>query len=382
VADAIFKRELTGVEQAVPVAFVSSHGTRGGAERYLSLLLSHLPRAWINNVVALKHGGFVDDLREQGLPVEVIDTGAGPLDIIRGARRLRSSLAASRPAVVHANGLKAALVAELATTGTRMPVMWFKHDVSRDGWLGRLVGRRAAWVIGPSNAVIEPLGATSRNHAEVVPYQLPDPQVDEAAARAAVLAEFPDGAENVVALVARLDPFKGQDDLIAAAPTVLARAPGTRFLLVGGEDPAHVGRTAELRRQVAERGLGSEVRLTGFRSDALELICGSDVLAIPSIAKGGFGKEGFPYVGLEALALGTPVVYYAHGGLPEQIGDCGVLVPPGDRSALADAIVALVQDRERRTALAACGRARFEERFRWSSLAEDIAERYQRIAAL
>jgi glycosyltransferase involved in cell wall biosynthesis len=312
----------------------------------------------------------------------VIDTGPGPTDIVRAARHLRRSFAASRPAVVHANGLKAALVAELATVGMGTPVVWFKHDVSRDRWLGRLVGGRAAWVIGPSAAVIEPLGRSSSHHAEVLPYQLPDPEVDPNAAREAVLAEFPEGAEAVVALVARLDPYKGQDDLIAAAPAVLARAPRTRFLLVGGEDPAHIGRHDELQHEIAVRGLEHAFRLTGFRSDALDLICGADVLAIPSIAKDGFGKEGFPYVGLEALALCTPIVCYAHGGLPEQVDDCGVLVPPGDRAALGDAILGLVQDPERRRALAESGRARFVERYRWSTLADDVAERYRRIAAL
>ena len=58
----------------------------------------------------------------------------------------------------------------------------------------------------------------------------------------------------------------------------------------------------------------------------MELIAGSDVLVIPTVA-----REGFGIVGLEALAVRTPVVCYAHGGLPEQIGECGVLVLPGDR---------------------------------------------------
>lgn len=381
-APGVASRESAAAGQAVPVAFVSSHATRGGAERYLALLLDHLPPEWVRGVVVLKEGPFVEDLRDRGHPAEVIDTGPSALDILRASRRLRAYLAQRAPSVVHANGTKAALVAELATVGTRIPVMWFKHDLARDGWLARLVGRRAAWVVAPSAAVIESLGPASRDHAEVLPYQLPDPRVDARAAREAVLAEFPEGAEAVVALVGRLDPFKGQEELIATAPDILARAPGARFLVVGGEDPAHPGRHAELHRQVVERGLEGKVRFTGFRQDALELISGSDVLAIPSIAKDGFGKEGLPYVGLEALALGTPVVCYAHGGLPELIGECGVLVPPGDRRALAEGIIGLVSDSERRSALAACGRSRFERRFRWRTLPDEVAERYRRVAAL
>ncbi len=379
--DSISRQSSHVTGPAVPVAFVSSHAARGGAERYLSLLLSHLPRAWVNQVVALKHGGFVDDLRELGHPVEVIDTGPGLADLARAARRLRQSFVRSRPAVVHANGLKAALVAELATVRSGPPVIWFKHDVSRDGWLTNLVGRRAALVVGVSHSVIESLGGASRRHAEVLNCQLPAIEVDPAAARRTVLTEFaPDGADTVVALVARLDAYKGHGDLVAAMPAILDRAPRTRFLFVGGDDPAHPDQRAALEAAVADRGLEHAVRFTGFRSDALELISGSDVLAIPSIATDKYGKEGFPYVGLEALAVGTPIVAYAQGGLPEQVGRCGVLVPPGDRRALGEAIVSLVEDPERRRRLAVCGQERFDELFRWSTLADDVAERYRRVA--
>ena len=57
------------------------------------------------------------------------------------------------------------------------------------------------------------------------------------------------------------------------------------------------------------------------------------------------GREGFPYVGLEAMAVGTPVVGYEHGGLPEMLGDCGLLVSPGDRNALGEAILHLLGTR-------------------------------------
>ena len=120
---------------AVPVAFVSSHAGRGGSERYLGLLLEHLPRDWVATVVCLQDGPFAGDLGDRGFSVEVIETGRGATDLTRAARRLRGVFKRSAPAVVHANGLKAALVAELAAFGGQPPVIWFKHDVARDGWL-------------------------------------------------------------------------------------------------------------------------------------------------------------------------------------------------------------------------------------------------------
>ena len=283
--------------------------------------------------------------------------------------------------VVHANGLKAALVAELATLGGQPPVIWFKHDVARDGWLALVAARRAARVIGVSSAVTEAVAGSARGKIEVVHCQIPDPAVDAAVARALVLEEFaPEEPELVVVLVGRLDPFKGQAEVISALPSVLERSPGVRVLFVGGEDPAHPGRRAELGLDIADHGLGDAIRFTGFRSDATHLIAGSDVLVIPSIAKDGFGKEGFPYVGLEALAARTPIVCYAHGGLPEQVGECGVLVSPGDRAGLADAIVELAESPRTRERLAACGRERFSKLFAWSTLADDVAERYRTVA--
>ena len=366
---------------AVPVAFVSSHAGRGGSERYLGLLLDHLARDWIATVVCLQEGPFASELREQGYPVEVIDTGRHATDLARAGRKLRAVFASTSPAVVHANGLKAALVAEIASLRGKPPVIWFKHDVARDGWLTRLAARRAARVIGCSAAVTEAVAGAARGKLEVVNYQIPDPDVDAEGSRRLVLEEFaPDVPEAVVSLVARLDPYKGQDEVIGALASVLERAPGVRVLFVGGEDPAHPGHRAALDAEIAEQGVGGAVRFTGFRADALRLIAGSDVLVIPSIAKDGFGKEGFPYVGLEALALRTPIVCYAHGGLPEQVGDCGVLVSPGDRTALADAIVELAESRETRERLATCGRERFAKRFAWSTLADDIAERYRIVA--
>ena len=69
------------------------------------------------------------------------------------------------------------------------------------------------------------------------------------------------------------------------------------------------------------------------------------------------GREGFPYVGLEAMAVGTPVVGYAHGGLPEMLGECGLLVPPGDRAALRHAILDVLENEAERDRLAGCGSA-------------------------
>ena len=81
--------------------------------------------------------------------------------------------------------------------------------------------------------------------------------------------------------------------------------------------------------------------------------------------------------GVEALAAGTPVVGYADGALPEVLGDAAVLVAPGDRAALAQALAALLTDEARRATLVRRGRARYEARFRLDVTAAAMAERYR-----
>ena len=88
------------------------------------------------------------------------------------------------------------------------------------------------------------------------------------------------------------------------------------------------------------------------------------------------GREGFPYVGLEALAVGTPIVGYAHGGLPELVGACGSLVPAGDRDALGAAVFELLRDDVRRERLGECGRERVEQEFSLPRMVEAMKERY------
>lgn len=362
----------------VPVAFVSSHAAQAGSERYLSLLLAELEPGWVRAVVCLQEGPLAAELREAGHPAEVIDTGARAPAILASALRLRRLLRRSGARVVHANGVKAAIVSTAATFGTGIPVVWFKHDVSRDGWQSRLLATRCAAVVAASSAVATTFRGRQRKKVSVLHYQLPEPQADPAEARRLVLAAL--GAEEpvtVVTLVGRLDPFKGHREVLAAAPGLLAREPGTRLMFVGGADTAHPEQADALQREVAGQGLEGPVLFTGFRQDALALIAGSDILVIPSVAnRRGMGKEAFPYVGLEALALGTPIVGYAHGGLPEQVGDCGLLVPPGDREALEATILRLLQDPALRKQLAECGRARFRERYAMRTLAADVKAYY------
>ena len=105
------------------------------------------------------------------------------------------------------------------------------------------------------------------------------------------------------------------------------------------------------------------------------------MLVIPSVtSRGGLGKEGFSLVALEAMGVGTPVVAYDYGGPPEVLGECGLLVPPGDRDALAEALLRVLEDGAARAA-GRVRRRRASERFSLSAMIEAMENRYREAAA-
>jgi glycosyltransferase involved in cell wall biosynthesis len=362
------------VSEAVPVTFVSSHARLGGAEGYLMTLLEELGPEWIHEVVVLQDGPLLSQLASY--PVHVIPTSrrAG---IAVSAWKLRRHLRRTRPALVHANGVKAALVCALAGA----PLLWLKHDFSWDGRIARFIGRRSRLVVGVSAAVTQTFEGTNVV-TRVVHTGIREIRVDRAAGRLRLLEALgPPEPTAVAAIAARVDPIKGHGEVLAVLPEILERVPGFRLAIMGAEHAPHLEHAAGLRRWVAERGLEDAVAFLGYRDDATVLMSGCDAVLIPSIVEeSGLGREGFPLTALEAMAVGTPVIGYDHGGLPELVGDCGVLVPPGDRAALRGAILDVVGDEGLRSRLARCGPERVATRFALPRFVEEMKERYREAA--
>ena len=346
------------------ITFVSPFAQNAGSERYLGLVLDGIPRDWIRGVVFLQDGPFVEDVSGRGHPVTLIETSARLTAIVRSALRLRRLLGDDPPDLVHANGVKAALVSVLATVGRRTPVVWLKHDLSFDRSLARPVAWRCRLVVGVSQAATRVFRGRLRRKVRVVPNALPALEVDRAAERRRVVEALGvTERAKVVALVGRLYSMKGHHELLEVVPELARRVPEVKVAFAGADDPNVPEYAARLRARVAELELGGVVEFLGPVPDAGRFIAGCDVIAVPSVPAERGNTESFSLVALEAMAAGTPVAGYAEGGLPEVLGDCALLVATGDREGLLDSIVRLLTDEELGARLAACGRERAREHF-------------------
>jgi glycosyltransferase involved in cell wall biosynthesis len=363
----------------VAVTFVLPSAELGGSELYLLALLDQLGPEWVDQLVLLADGPARERFAELGLPMAVIPVG-GRSGVLRGILRLRRHLARSEPpAVIHANGVKAALLAVLALRGSGVPVVWVKHDFSWDGLLSRWVAARCRVVVGVSSAVLASV-VDAAPEVLVVPNGLAPVTFDLAGARSLLLAAADAEPEDeLLVQVGRLETGKGQMDLVELLPRLREQRPRARIVFVGPASRFEPDYEQRLLARARELGVAASVTLLGYRSDAPALIAGADVVVVPThpYTKPGSG-EGFGLVAAEAMALGTPVVAYAVGGLPEVIGDAGVLIDPLDTGALGASLAEILADGQLRERLVAAGRVRAQI-FDWAKTAEAMRQLYVRV---
>jgi glycosyltransferase involved in cell wall biosynthesis len=179
---------------------------------------------------------------------------------------------------------------------------------------------------------------------------------------------------RILAMASADAPMKGIATLLEAFAKLRTER-DLELLLVTRPQPG--GRTEQL---IEKLSITDSVRfVSGVSDDELVELMGSAELAcVPSL------YEGFSLPTAELMACATPLVVSRAGAIPEVVGPDGVcadLVTPGDVGELEQAIAALLDDPERRTAMGAAGRARVEELFSWRAVAEATAAAYEETIA-
>jgi glycosyltransferase involved in cell wall biosynthesis len=177
---------------------------------------------------------------------------------------------------------------------------------------------------------------------------------------------FPPGAV-IAGFVGNVRPVKGGDVLLRAMGRLPADSP-LHLLLVGEiRDPV-------VTRLAAQPEIARRIRLTGFRADATRLSGACDLFAMPSIE-----REGLPKAAIEAMAQGVPPVVTRVGGMPELVEDgvSGLVIPPRDDAALAEAFLRLAGDPSLRERLGAAARRRIEGPFHISHTIRKTLDLYE-----
>jgi glycosyltransferase involved in cell wall biosynthesis len=312
-------------------------------------------------VDARRRGCRVVDLPALGREVVPLADVTALVQILRLIRR-------ERPAIVHTHTSKAGFIGRLAAAIARVPaVIHQPHGHLFYGYYGprrtavftALERQAARWTDriitltdrGATEHVARGIGRADQYVA--VPSGVPTAELRATApARSEARARLglePDAF--VVVGLGRLVPIKGFDLLVRALPAVVARIPSARVLLVGdGAERRHLEAIA------AALGVTERLRLTGELMEVTTPLAAADVLAVPS------RNEGMGRVIVEGMAIGTPVVATAVGGIPDVVtdGECGRLVEPDDVDALAAALVELGRDDALRRKLGEAGERRAE----------------------
>jgi glycosyltransferase involved in cell wall biosynthesis len=342
----------------------------GGAARQLTLLASGLPgEEFTRRVCVLGQGGsWAETLRKAGVEVDVF-SWRHFLDP-RPLLALRRAMRAFRPDLIHAWHLPAAWPAALAGLGggARLVVSWpflVRHHGRTLSRLDRLLLARACAVTVPSAYEAERsrrLGLPADRIVMIAPGIGP---LDTPAAGPAEL-----GLPNSVRLIAGLgplEPHKGFRDAVWALDILRGLHDNLHLLLIGRGPERY--RLEQFARAVGSR---DRIHFAGARENVGPLLAAAEVVWVPDRVEGSLDAA------LEAMSAGRPVVASRLPGLAELVvdGETGLLVPPGDKAALARQTRRLLDDSALRQRLGEKGRQRAAEQFGARAMVRRFGELY------
>lgn len=314
-----------------------------------------------------EHGEAIRAAGVQLVPFENSRSGLNPLRELLTLVRLIRLWRTERPDIVHHVAMKPVLYGSIAARVAGVPrvinalggmgwlftsgsgfASWLKPIVRRA--LGRLLRSGLVLVQNPDDARF------------LVQLGVPETRVRRIAGAGVDLRQFAPSAEPsgtpVVVLPARLLWAKGVGEFVAAARLLKQRGRSARFVLAGEPDAANPSSVS--RNQIAEWISEGVVEHLGWVSDMPALLAQSHIVCLPS-----FYGEGIPKSLIEAAAAERAIVTTDMPGCREIVrhGENGLLVPPRDAQALAEALGQLIGDPALRRRMGARGRARAEQEF-------------------
>ena len=352
----------------IVLAELAGSSAYGGGERYLELLCDRLDRARYRVLlICPEPGPFVGRMKEHGVETHLVHLA--PLFNPLALWRLTRLLARERVTILQTHGARANFYGRVAGRLAGVPVIVSTvHNSLKDyevrslrRWLYTFLLRLTLPLV---HRIICVSDANRRDLIDECPAAEAKTQtvyngVDLSAFpsqpdRQKVRQEFGITQGPVLVTIARLTEQKGHRYLLQALPSLIETWPQLCCLFVG-EGELHDA----LHRMAIDLGVERVCRFVGVREDIADILAAADLFVLPSLS------EGFPFVLLEALAMGCPVVASRVNGVPELIEDhkTGLLVPPRNPLALAKAIRDVLSDPTAASRMGVKGRALVQERF-------------------
>lgn len=356
--------------------------TTGGGERHVADLLRHLPERGFALTLCCPAGGDLPRLAEE-LRIPVIEA---PIDrglSVAGIRATRSAIEHLRPHVVHAHGSRAAFYARVADVSGARRCVYTLHGIHVDKAgstlrravflsVERLLRSRTARFVCVCEADCAKgaaLGVLDQERAVVVHNGI---EMLEPVEKGVFRAEL--GIGESVPLVLSVGRFcepKDQATLVEAWARVSVRFSSAVLALVGS-GPLE----ARLRDLANDRSVAHSLRFISPRPDLRPAYTDADIFVLSS------RWEGLPYVVLEAMAQGLPVISTAVDGIPEAVADrrTGLLVPPADPRTLAEALMWAISEPQKAAKLGVAGHARVQAEFGLDAMVDGVAAVYREVA--
>ena len=275
---------------------------------------------------------------------------------LRVIRQLHRTVKQHSIDLIHANSLSVALLGSIVARINRIPILMHKRYATSYGILDRVCERLLHRVILVSEATRWNFASEAKqtliyNGVDLDAFQASREEIETL--RTELFHDASD-ASLLAGVVTRITPEKGIHFLIRAMAELKGKIP-IRLLIIGGPYfEKDVDYMEELKQEVADLGVEDSVIFTGFLSDTRVVTSLLDIVLVPSII-----PEACPRTIIEAMAVGKPVIATPLGGSKELVTpETGILVPPEDASAIADAIATLAADQERLTAMGKAARDR------------------------
>ena len=354
----------------------------GGAQKHLLSLVTGLrQRGHVADVAFFKNPTMTIPFTKSG--ATLYDLSARGTFAPMLVPKLASILKQGRYDVVHTHLLKADSYGTVAGVLARTPVrVASKHNDERAllklpvGVVHGLISCLDHRVVVLSDYVgryVASVGRVDRGRITRVYYGLPTSSAAGPEAGRQLRADLGIHPEApLAATVGRLTEQKGLLYLLEAMALVRERLPEARLLLVGDAQDGREEYKQELLRAQTKLGLENTVLFTGVRDDVPAVMQAIDLFVMASL------WEGFGLVFLETMAAAKPVVATRVSAIPEVVeeGVTGLLVPPRDPKALAEAMASLLSDRERGRAMGRAGLLRLQERFTEERMIDEIEQLY------